>query len=86
MSGMKTEKEDLIIHLDDAVQGVQAPLKRLTEHRDVFTQLGGSSLTEDRPPAFVQLHQVHRRVPLLPLQLVLVSNTQTQKILICFWF
>lgn len=80
-SAKKQDEEQLesrgaAVHLDDAVQAVQVPLKRLTEHREVFTQLGGSSLAENRPPAFVQLQQVHRRVLLLLLQLVLIPQSR----------
>ncbi len=70
----QVESCEAAVHLDDAVQAVQVPLKRLTEHREVFTQLGGSSLAENRPPAFVQLQQVHRSVLLLLLQLVLIPQ------------
>lgn len=66
----------MLVHLDDALQAVQLPLKRLAEHRDVFTQLSGSSLTKNRSPAFVELQQVHCGVPLLLLQLVLMSKTE----------
>lgn len=66
----------MLLHLDDAEQAVQLPLKRLAEHRDVFTQLSSSSLTENRSPAFVQLQQVHCGVLLLLLQLVLMSKTE----------
>lgn len=68
------------VHLGDADQGVQLPVKRLAEHRDVFLQLGGSSLTQNRPPAFVQLQQVHRRVLLLLLQLVLIQRGNIERV------
>ncbi|KAG7237706.1 hypothetical protein INR49_031890, partial [Caranx melampygus] len=44
-------------HLDDAVQVLQLPLKCLTRGGDFLTKLGVSSLTENCPPAFIELPQ-----------------------------
>ena len=65
-------------YLDEPVQAVQAPLEGLTVQRDVTPQVGGSSPTENRPPAIVELQQVHRRVSLLLLQLFLISQHKQQ--------
>lgn len=65
-------------HLDHTVQDVPVPLKHLTQHHDVMMELGDSSLTENRPPAVIELQQVHCGVALLLLQLVLISNRETQ--------
>lgn len=54
-----------------AVQAVQVPLKCLTEHRDVMTQLGGSGLPQYGPPAIIDFQKVDSGVALFPLQLVL---------------
>lgn len=72
-------------YLKDVVQTVQLPLKRVTENRGVVIQLGRSSLTENRPPAFVQLQQVHLSVSLLLLQLVLLSTKSTSMFFFHFY-
>lgn len=57
--------------LQQAVQAVQVPLKCLTEHRDIMTQLSGSGLPQYGPPAIIDFQKVDSGVALFPLQLVL---------------
>lgn len=63
--------------LQQAVQAVQVPLERLTEHRDVVTQLGGSGLPQYGPPAIIDFQEVDGGVALFPLQLVLILRGGT---------